>query len=448
MREHASGFCIYDDPALAIALARRAGLRVLYLDFDVHHGDGVQAIHLDDPGVMTVSFHESGRFLFPGTGFVNELGWGTAAGTSVNVPFQPPTGERSWLAAVRMLVPALAAAFGPDVIVTQHGADSHACDPLAHMLVTTTAMGRGGPPRRRDRPPVCRRPMAVDGRRWLRRVSGGAPFVVAGLARRRPSRCARHPHPSDGANAGRTKRCSYHQAPLPETFDDPPNAALPVEEDQERAEVTSDATARLVRDIVVPRLLRVAIDERWWSPEAPAAQSDPRPTPSADVPSLEPTIVDNLTADQLERLDLAARVVPPADAADGRALLVAAVRGGARVTAAIADGMIVGAAVLTPARPHPSDVIPPWEVAALGIAPAVRGRRLASALLQTAVAGVQGDPVTATIGVAERDPVDPLPVETRTAIARRLLDQAGFRVRPAEGAVGQVDAAALTARHG
>jgi GNAT superfamily N-acetyltransferase len=110
--------------------------------------------------------------------------------------------------------------------------------------------------------------------------------------------------------------------------------------------------------------------------------------------------------------------------------------------------MIVGAAVLTPARPHPSEVIPPWEVAALGIAPAVRGRRLGSALLQTAVAGVKGDPVTATIGVAERDPVDPLPVETRTAIARRLLDQAGFRVRPAEGAVGQVDAAALTARHG
>ncbi len=105
------------------------------------------------------------------------------------MPLQPPTGERRWLAAVRMLVPALAAAFGPDVIVSQHGADSHAFDPLAHMLVTTTAMGRGGPPRRRDRPPACRRPMAGDGRRWLRRVSGGAPCMVAGLARRRPSRC-------------------------------------------------------------------------------------------------------------------------------------------------------------------------------------------------------------------------------------------------------------------
>src|SRR4029078_3894960 len=100
MPDRASGLCIYDDPALAIARARQQGLRVLYLDFDVHHGDGVQAIHLDDPGVMTVSFHEWGRYLFPGTGFPNELGWGAAAGTSINMPFQPPTGERAWLAAV------------------------------------------------------------------------------------------------------------------------------------------------------------------------------------------------------------------------------------------------------------------------------------------------------------------------------------------------------------
>ena len=77
----ASGFCIYNDPALAIARARRDGLRVLYVDLDVHHGDGVQAIHWDDPGVLTLSFHESGRYLFPGTGGVGELGEGAAAGT-------------------------------------------------------------------------------------------------------------------------------------------------------------------------------------------------------------------------------------------------------------------------------------------------------------------------------------------------------------------------------
>ncbi|MDQ2965109.1 MAG: acetoin utilization protein AcuC, partial [Chloroflexota bacterium] len=76
MPDRASGFCIYDDPALAISRARREGLRVLYVDLDVHHGDGVQAIHWADPGVLTLSFHESGRYLFPGTGFLVEIGEG------------------------------------------------------------------------------------------------------------------------------------------------------------------------------------------------------------------------------------------------------------------------------------------------------------------------------------------------------------------------------------
>src|SRR6186713_1426179 len=126
MRARASGFCIYNDPALAIARARRDGLRVMYIDLDVHHGDGVQAIHWSDPGVLTLSFHESGRYLFPGTGGVGELGDGAAAGTSVNVPLEPETGEGAWVAAVQVLLPELAAAFGPDLIVSQHGADTHA----------------------------------------------------------------------------------------------------------------------------------------------------------------------------------------------------------------------------------------------------------------------------------------------------------------------------------
>src|SRR5450756_1238639 len=133
MRARASGFCIYNDVALAIARARAAGLRVLYIDLDVHHGDGVQALHYHDPGVMTISFHESGRSLFPGTGSVSEMGEGIAAGTSVNVPLEPLTGPEAWLAAVRAVVPSLAAAFGPDLIVSQHGADGHVWDPLAHL---------------------------------------------------------------------------------------------------------------------------------------------------------------------------------------------------------------------------------------------------------------------------------------------------------------------------
>src|SRR5690242_2547992 len=115
MPDRASGFCIYDDPALAIARARRDGLRVLYVDLDVHHGDGVQAIHWNDPGVVTLSFHESGRYLFPGTGGVGELGVGVAAGAAMNLPLEPLTGERAWLPAVEAIVPELAAAFGPDV---------------------------------------------------------------------------------------------------------------------------------------------------------------------------------------------------------------------------------------------------------------------------------------------------------------------------------------------
>ena len=141
MAARASGFCVYNDPALGIARARRDGMRVLYVDLDVHHGDGVQDLFYDDPGVLTFSIHETGRALFPGTGEAWEIGQGAAAGSAVNVPLPPGTGERAWLGAIRSLLPELAATFGPDVIVSQHGADSHAWDPLAHLRVTTTAMG-------------------------------------------------------------------------------------------------------------------------------------------------------------------------------------------------------------------------------------------------------------------------------------------------------------------
>ena len=199
MPDRASGFCIYDDPALAIARARRDGLRVLYVDLDVHHGDGVQAIHWSDPGVLTVSVHETGRYLFPGTGGVGELGEGTAAGTSVNVPLEPETGEGAWLAAVQVLLPELAAAFGPDLIVSQHGADSHAWDPLAHLRVTTTAMGEAARL-------VDRLAHGSAGGRWLATGGGGydAYRVVPRtleprLAGRRASRGA-------GRHAGRMAR--------------------------------------------------------------------------------------------------------------------------------------------------------------------------------------------------------------------------------------------------
>lgn len=142
MAQRASGFCIYNDVALAVARARDAGHRVLYVDLDVHHGDGTQALFWDDPQVLTFSIHETGLWLFPGTGFVEESGGPGASGTAVNVPLLPYSGDSSWLPAVESAVPALADAFRPTVLVSQHGCDSHALDPLAHLRVTTWAYER------------------------------------------------------------------------------------------------------------------------------------------------------------------------------------------------------------------------------------------------------------------------------------------------------------------
>jgi acetoin utilization protein AcuC len=136
-RSRASGFCIYNDPALAAAVAvEEFGARVAYLDFDCHHGDGVQWLFYDDPSVLTVSFHESGRFLFPGTGGVEERGEGEGQGYAANVPFVPFTQDASWLRAIHALVPPLIERFAPDLLLTVHGCDTHAFDPLTHLALT------------------------------------------------------------------------------------------------------------------------------------------------------------------------------------------------------------------------------------------------------------------------------------------------------------------------
>lgn len=137
-RAAAGGFCVYNDLAVAIRwMQREHGARVLYIDYDAHHGDGVQEIFYDDPEVLTVSFHESGVYLFPSTGFVDEMGAGDGYGYSVNVPLDAQTEDDSWRAAFTELVPELADAFRPDVIVLQNGCDGHVLDPLAHLRATT-----------------------------------------------------------------------------------------------------------------------------------------------------------------------------------------------------------------------------------------------------------------------------------------------------------------------
>ncbi len=139
-QSRASGFCIYNDPAAAAAVAASYfGARVAYIDFDCHHGDGVQWLFYDDPGVLTVSFHESGRYLFPGTGDVDECGEGDGRGFAVNVPFLPYTQNGSWLDAVHAVLPPLLERFRPDLLITVHGCDTHLWDPLTHLALSTDA---------------------------------------------------------------------------------------------------------------------------------------------------------------------------------------------------------------------------------------------------------------------------------------------------------------------
>ncbi|MEY4672807.1 MAG: hypothetical protein RL148_591 [Planctomycetota bacterium] len=143
MPHGAAGFCLYNDLAIAIADARRRGAaRVLYVDFDVHHGDGVEYAFRADPTVLTISFHETPEVRFPFTGTVEDRGEGPGHGYAVNVPLHPATDDASWLEAVeRVLVPA-ARAFAPDLVVSQHGCDTHREDPLATMECTTQSMHR------------------------------------------------------------------------------------------------------------------------------------------------------------------------------------------------------------------------------------------------------------------------------------------------------------------
>ncbi|MFC8589126.1 MULTISPECIES: acetoin utilization protein AcuC [Streptomyces] len=137
----AAGFCIYNDASLAIARLLELGAeRVAYVDVDVHHGDGVQAAFWEDPRVLTVSLHEHPRTLFPQTGWPEETGApGAGEGGAVNVALPAGTGDAGWLRAFHAVVPELLADFRPQVLVTQHGADTHFEDPLAHLAVSLDA---------------------------------------------------------------------------------------------------------------------------------------------------------------------------------------------------------------------------------------------------------------------------------------------------------------------
>lgn len=137
MPDRVSGFCVYNDIAVGIrTLLDQGAERVAYVDIDVHHGDGVEKIFWDDPRVLTISLHETGQILFPGTGFPNDLGGAGAEGSAVNVALPPGTSDAGWLRAFHAVVGPLLREFAPQVLISQHGCDSHADDPLAHLMLS------------------------------------------------------------------------------------------------------------------------------------------------------------------------------------------------------------------------------------------------------------------------------------------------------------------------
>jgi acetoin utilization protein AcuC len=171
MAGNASGFCVYNDPAIAIAwLLQQGAERIAYVDIDVHHGDGVQAAFYNDPRVLTISLHEHPATLFPGTGRPSEGGGPQAEGSAVNVALPPGTGDAGWLRAFHAIVPPLLRAFRPQILVSQHGCDTHRLDPLAHLELSVDGQ-------RAAHAAIHQLAHDLTGGRWLLTGGGGYELV-------------------------------------------------------------------------------------------------------------------------------------------------------------------------------------------------------------------------------------------------------------------------------
>lgn len=167
----AAGFCVYNDIAVAIRWLLDHGVeRVAYIDVDVHHGDGVQAAFWDEPRVLTVSLHESGRSLYPGTGYPTEIGGPGAIGSAVNVALPPGTDDDGWLRAFHGVVPQLVEEFKPEILVTQQGCDTHLDDPLAHLALSVDGQ-------RMTYQALHRLAHRVTGGRWIATGGGGYSWI-------------------------------------------------------------------------------------------------------------------------------------------------------------------------------------------------------------------------------------------------------------------------------
>jgi acetoin utilization protein AcuC len=166
MARNASGFCVYNDPAIAIAwLLGQGAERIAYVDVDAHHGDGVEAAFWDDPRVLTIGLHEHPDTLFPGTGRPGDIGGPNAGGSTVNVALPAFTRDAGWLRAFHAVVPPLLREFRPQILISQHGCDSHRADPLTNLELSIDAQ-------RAAHAAIHRLAHEVADGRWL--LTGGA----------------------------------------------------------------------------------------------------------------------------------------------------------------------------------------------------------------------------------------------------------------------------------
>jgi acetoin utilization protein AcuC len=234
MPRRASGFCVFNDPVLAIKRLVEQGMRVVYVDIDCHHGDGVQYAFYDTARVLTISLHESGRFLFPGTGDVSEIGTGSGTGYSVNVPLPPYTDDDIYAYAFDSVVTPLVSTFHPDVLFTQLGIDTHIGDPITHLRLTTqgfaaTVAKLGA--------------LAEESAGWI--ATGGGGYNMSAVARGWAMAFA----VMTGREIPADLPGGYHGPPGPDTFADPPEP--PIDPDIQRqirgfAERSVDEVRRLI----------------------------------------------------------------------------------------------------------------------------------------------------------------------------------------------------------
>ena len=241
----ASGFCLYNDLALAIHEMVSAGWHVAYVDIDVHHGDGVQEIFYASDRVLTLSLHETGEYLFPGTGWLHEMGRGMGRGLTLNLPLEPFTEGDTYREVLVEIADAALSWFRPDAVVVQAGADAHFSDPLADLMLTT-----------RDYEAIYRDLLRIVDRtahgRVLFTLGGGyslaatpriwaiLALVLLGL-----------PVPERLPEAWRTRWSERLGIELPETLHDPGNPYEPIPRRPEVLRADREALRRLL-DAVAP----------------------------------------------------------------------------------------------------------------------------------------------------------------------------------------------------